>query len=373
MAIKLPWLKFNTCQLLVCLLCIHGCSTVNQGRLTPGDLADDLPPAVELSQTPFFPQTEHQCGPAALATVLQSHNVDVSPNTLSSQLYIPGRKGSLQIEIAVTARRYSMLPYPLKPEFGDLLAEIAAGNPVLVLQNLGFDWWPQWHYAVVIGYDITDKELTLRSGTTKRWQTTFTVFERTWRRADNWALVIVPAGEIPATASINSYLKTANAFEQTGLSMQALEAYRAAANTWPDDTTSWQALGNMAYLTGNYDEAVSALLRAASLSPDDEAAWNNLAYALQMKGCTEQALQSLHCALQLSADDENIRDSEQEIRNMAVQSQAGNCPEIACQQPAGKKQNQILHFFHHNSPALILLKKEAGSGTQLLPPTPSHT
>jgi tetratricopeptide (TPR) repeat protein len=330
MAIKLSWLKLNTGQLLACLLCIHGCSTAHQSRQTQGDIPEGVPPAVELSQTPFFPQTEHQCGPAALATVLQSHHVDVSPQTLSSQLYIPARKGSLQVEMAVTARRYGMLPYPLEPEVADLLAEIAAGNTVLVLQNLGFDWWPKWHYAVVIGYDIASNEVTLRSGTTKRWQTTFANFERTWKRADNWALVIVPAGEMPATASISAYLKAAYAFEQTGLSLQALEAYRAAANAWPDDTSSWKALGNMAYKAGKHDEAVSALLKASSLNPDDIVAWNNLAYALHMKGCTQQALRSLQCAYQLSADDENIRDSEQEIRNMAVQPQAENCPELTC-------------------------------------------
>ncbi len=330
MSINISWLKLKSGQFLACLLCIHGCSTAYQSRQTWTDTPDNLPPAVELSQTPFFPQTEHQCGPAALATVLQPHHVDVSPQTLSSQLYIPAREGSLQVEMAVTARRYGMLPYPLNPEFADLLAEIAAGHPVLVLQNLRFDWWPQWHYAVVIGYDMTSNELTLRSGTTKRWQTTFANFERTWKRADNWALVIVPAGEMPATASITAYLKTAYAFEQTGLDLQALDAYRAAAKTWPDDTSSWQALGNMAYKAGNYDEAVSALLKASSLGPDDIVAWNNLAYALHMKGCTEQALQSLQCAFRLSTDDENIRHSEQEIRDMAVQPQADNCPEITC-------------------------------------------
>jgi len=330
MFIKLSWLKPNTGQFLACLLCIHGCSTTYQGRQTLTDMPGDLPPAVELSQTPFFPQTEYQCGPAALATLLQPHHVDVSPQTLSSQLYIPAREGSLQVEMAVTARRYGMLPYPLSPQFTDLLAEIAAGNPVLVLQNLSFEWWPQWHYAVVIGYDITSNELTLRSGTTKRWQTSFASFERTWGRADNWALVIVPAGEMPTTARISTYLKTAYAFEQTGQALQALDAYRAAANTWPGDTSSWQALGNMAYKAGNYDEAVSALLKASSLGPDDIVAWNNLAYALHMKGCTEQALQSLQCAFQLSADDENIRHSEQEIHDMAVQPQADNCPEIRC-------------------------------------------
>ena len=116
----------------------------------------------------------------------------------------------------------------------------------------------------------------------------------------------------------------------TGLELQALDAYRAATVAWPDDTSSWQALGNMAYKAGNNDEAVAALLKASSLSPDDVAAWNNLAYALHMNGCTEQAFMSLQCAYQLSPDDENIRDSEQEIHNMAMQPQTGSCPEITC-------------------------------------------
>ena len=330
MAINLSWLKLNTGQLLACLLCINGCTSAPQSRHVLAEIPEDLPPVIELSKTPFYPQADYQCGPAALATVLQVHHVDVTPDTLSSQLYIPERKGSLQIEMAVTARRYGMLPYPLSPALSDLLTEVAAGNPVLVLQNLGFDWWPQWHYAVVIGYDIANYELILRSGTTKHWQTTFEAFENTWNRADNWALVIVPTGEIPATADIDTYLTSVYSFEQTGLALQALNAYRAATKAWPTDYLTWLAFGNMTYKARNYDEAVVALLEASSLNPDTVTVWNNLAYALHMNGCTEQALMSLQCAYQLSPDDKNIRDSEQDIHNMAMQPQTGNCPEITC-------------------------------------------
>lgn len=316
--------------MLACLLCLNGCATTYLGRHNQLITPEGLPPAAELVQTPFYSQTVHQCGPAALATVLQSHHVDATPATLSSQLYIPERKGSLQVEMAVAARSFGMLPYPLEPELSDVLEEIAAGNPVLVLQNLGFGWWPQWHYAVVIGYDIANNELILRSGTTERWQTTFKSFKSTWDRADNWALVIVPAGEIPVTASTSTYLKTVYAFEETGLIIYALDAYRAATAAWPDDTSTWLALGNILYIADNSDAAVSALLKASRLSPDAVNVWNNLAYALYQNGCVEQSFKSLNCAYQLSPDDDNIRDSEQEIKNMAMQPQTGNCPEISC-------------------------------------------
>jgi tetratricopeptide (TPR) repeat protein len=329
-SIKTVWLRLTTVKLLSCLFYLNSCTHVHQSRQEQFTVDDDLAPQVELSDTPFYPQTEHQCGPAALATVLQSHDVNVSPEALSSALFIPGRKGSFQVEITAAARSYGMLAYPLQPDFHDLLTEIAAGNPVLVLQNLRFDWWPQWHYAVVIGYDIEKSELILRSGTTKRWQTTFATFNNTWRRADNWALVIVPAGDIPATATASTYLNTVYDLENTGFNRYALAAYDAATARWPDDANSWLTLGNMAYKSGDNANAVTALLKAAALSPANAIVWNNLAYALQAYGCPEHAQQALQCAYQYSPDDRNIRDSEDEISNMAIQSRAADCPQISC-------------------------------------------
>jgi tetratricopeptide (TPR) repeat protein len=329
MVFKSAGLK-HASTLFICLLCMHACTTTHQSRQTRTAADKQLPRAVELTETPFHAQTRHHCGPAALATVLQSQGLDVTTETLSSQLYIPQRKGSLQVEMAVAARRHGMLPYPLEPSLADLLTEIAAGNPVLVLQNLGFNWWPKWHYAVVIGYDLDGNELILRSGTTRRWQTSFTAFENTWKRAGQWALVIVPAGVIPPSAHMSTYLKSAYAFEETGLYPAALDAYRAASAQWPDSSTAWTALGNMELRAGNNVEALAALLNASSLSPRTAMIWNNLAYALHATGCTEQALQSLQCAYRLSSDDSNIRDSEEEIRRMVVKRQTTACPVISC-------------------------------------------
>ena len=321
----------HTGLLPACLLLLSACTNGQQVRPSISSLTDDLPPAHELSETPFIPQTAHQCGPAALATVLQAHRTGVDAETLVPYLYLPERKGSLQIEMAVAARRFGALPYPLEPVLQDILIEIAAGNPVLVLQNPGFSWWPQWHYAVVVGYDLNDSTLVLRSGTTKRWQTNFDTFLRTWNRADNWALVVVPAGRVPASAGMTTYLKAAYAFEQTGMDSAALDAYRAATGKWPDQALSWLSLGNLAYQTGLMEEAVNALSMAAALNPADAATWNNLAYALHGFGCPTQSLASLQCARRLSPADQNIDDSEQEIGGLPLQPPAPRCPDITCE------------------------------------------
>ncbi|MBM4196338.1 MAG: hypothetical protein FJ197_04455 [Gammaproteobacteria bacterium] len=93
-------------------------------------------PVAELTSVPFFPQTVHQCGPAALATVLVASGLDTTPEALVPQVYVPGRKGSFAVELAAATRRAGRIAYTVESPQA-MLQEIAAGNPVLVLQDLG--------------------------------------------------------------------------------------------------------------------------------------------------------------------------------------------------------------------------------------------
>lgn len=317
-------------SLLICLLVLSGCASTPQSRLIQSHLPDSLPRAVELTDTPFYPQTAYQCGPAALATLLQFHGVETTPEALSSQIYIPARRGSLQIEMTTAARRHEMLAYPLAPQLLDLFTEVAAGNPVLVLQNLSFKWYPRWHYAVVIGYDTKKGEIILRSGKTRRWVTPFKVFERTWLRADFWALVIVPVGEIPKTAAPAPYLKAAYAFEETGHPALARKAYQSGSRRWPDSAATWMAQGNMAYHHQAWSEAINAFTNASRLEPESITSWNNLAYALQAEGCAAEANTALQCALTISPADINLQDSLRDLNARPVNDKHVECPVIRC-------------------------------------------
>ncbi|MCK5395370.1 MAG: PA2778 family cysteine peptidase [Gammaproteobacteria bacterium] len=319
-------------SLIIGLLLLSSCASTPQSRQIQTNGPGSLSPAIELTDTPFYPQTQYQCGPAALATVLQSHGVETTPEKLSSQVYIPERKGSLQIEMIAAARRNEMLPYKLESRLIDLFAEIDAGNPVLVLQNLGFDWYPNWHYAVVIGYDTVNHEVILRSGTTRRWITPFEVFERTWQRADFWALVIVPVGKIPDTAQPLHYLKTVYAFEETRKPELAFKAYQAASRRWPDVAVTWLALGNMAFANHKLSEAVKAFDIATRIEPESITSWNNLAYALHAYGCGSQAQMALQCGLKIAPDDSNLLDSKRDLIDTLVDIDQIECPVIQCNQ-----------------------------------------
>ncbi len=320
----------KTISLLAALLILSGCASTPQSRSFRANLPASLPSAVELTDTPFYAQTEYQCGPAALATLLQFHGLKITPEELSHEVYIPDRKGSLQIEITAAARSHGMLPYELEPKLLDLFTEVAAGNPVLVLQNLSFEWYPQWHYAVVVGYDTNSDEIILRSGTSRRRVTPFDVFERTWQRADFWALVILPVGEIPKTATPLRYLKTAYAFEETGHAKLALDAYRSASQRWPEDADTWMTLGNMAFNNKDWSDAITAFSTACSVEPGSIANWNNLAYALNGYGCNIQARAALQCGLNISPTDKNLLDSWKDIDVSPKKAEPLKCPVIQC-------------------------------------------
>ena len=295
---------------------ISGCSTLG---ITPSlsEFPTDIPRQLELAGTPFYPQQENYCGPAALSTLLQQRNIEVTPDDLARQVYLPERKGSLQIELTAAARQHGVVVYPLSGSLNDLLREIAGENPVLILQNQSFRWFPRWHYAVAIGYDLDQQQLILRSGARKRWISDLATFMNTWNRADNWAVVTLPPDRLPATAEPERYLRAVHDLEQTGLQRIARQAYGLAVDQWPDNATALLALGNSAYALSDWPQAVAAFKRATQLEADNSTSWNNLAYAQMALGEKEQAIAAIERALALAPDDANLKDSEEEIRAWA--------------------------------------------------------
>ncbi|WP_320158973.1 PA2778 family cysteine peptidase [Marinobacter litoralis] len=257
---------------------------------------------------PFYSQEKYQCGPASLATMLNSQGLNTDPEILKELVYLPGREGSLQVEMVAGARSHNMVVYPLKPDIEALLTEVSAGNPVLVMQNLGFSWWPQWHFAVVVGYDHPNKTLILNTDTRKHNRQPYKVFHNTWDRADRWARVILPPDQLPATAELLTWLRAAHDLETTGHTLAAETAYRTAERRWINEPAPLLALGNLAYSQKRFKAAADHLHRATERFPRFAEGWNNLAYALSAAGCTEQSNQAMACAANLATERFQVED-----------------------------------------------------------------
>lgn len=316
--------------LLLCALVVAGCATAPQTRRLLEDSPAGLPARAELERVPFFPQVRYQCGPAALAMTLSDLGRDVAPDDLVDEVYVPAREGSLSTEMRAAVRARGLVPYPLAPELDALLAEIAAGRPVLVMQNLGLSWLPRWHYAVAVGYDLPAREIVLRSGTMRRRVTDLSTFERTWARADRWAQVIVAPEAAPATASPLPWLEAAHELETTGHPDAARAAYRAATRRWPDARPAWMVRGNAAYAAGAHAEARTAFTRAVELDPEAADGWNNLAHALAATGCAGAAVEAARCAVRLAPGAPGPADTLTEIQGMEGGSGSGTCGIPAC-------------------------------------------
>ena len=264
-----------------------------------------LPASMSIASVPFYPQQAYQCGPAALSMVLNWSKVNVTPQELVPVLFTPGRKGTMQQALISAARIQNRLPYPIEG-VGSLLQEIAAGHPVIVLQNLGFGWFPRWHYAVVIGYDFNKETVTLHSGKEPRRVINWELFIRTWKRAQHWGLVVLPTTQLPASAGEISYLEAVLGLEQAGQWKGAFRAYTAALKRWHHSLGALMGLGNSHYAMGDLLLAEQAFRQVTEFHPQSGAAFNNLAHVLAEQGRYREAVQMASHAVYLGGANESL-------------------------------------------------------------------
>jgi hypothetical protein len=274
--------------------CLVACLLyAGSGCVSHRPLIESSSAPVELTGTPFFPQRRFQCGPAALATVLGASQVHITPDALTPLVYLPGRKGSLQIEMQAAPRQFGRLAYRIEPELAAVVAELDAGRPVLVLHNYGLPIWPRWHYAVVIGHDSARDALVLRSGMLQRESWSARNFMRAWDNGGRWALVMLRPGELPVAPDKQRYLEAAAAFEKVARPADVWSVFNAAVKTWPDEPVVWIGRGTAKYRDKDFSRAATDYSTALTLDAGHIGARNNLAMALLEMGCVNAARQEM--------------------------------------------------------------------------------
>ncbi|NMM43764.1 PA2778 family cysteine peptidase [Rhodospirillaceae bacterium KN72] len=279
-------------SLTACLLAAAACTATTPATdaLRRDGLGDGTPRRAELTEVPFHAQTDYHCGPAALATVLQDAGIAATPDGIADAVFTPGRKGSLQTDMQTGARRQGAMTLPVH-SIAEALRQVDQGRPVLVLQNLALEMAPQWHYAVLVGYDLDDGTVVLRSGQDKRRITDMGTFEHTWRRSGFWGFVLAdPSAPPPAFATVSDWIGEAAGLERASRPERAEAAYRTALKTWPDAWQPWVAFANLRFQEGNLDSAEANLREARNRAPDNWIVLNNLAYTLLKNGKPRAAL-----------------------------------------------------------------------------------
>jgi hypothetical protein len=264
----------------------------------------ELPRTARVQDVPFEAQEKYYCGPASLAMTLAWSGEPVDQATLAGQVYTPGKTGTLRTDLVAGARRQGRLAVRLptgdataEAALRTLLTEVAAGHPVIVFQNLGLAGAAQWHFAVVIGYDLAAGQIVLHSGTTADKRRALTGFARTWARGDRWALAVLPPDRLPAAANVAAVMDAARGLERAERHQAAAQAYAAILTRWPAAYAARIGRANALYALGRYAKAAAVLRAATGRRPAAPEAWNNLAYAEAARGNLDAALVAARTAV----------------------------------------------------------------------------
>lgn len=291
---------------LLLVLLLGGCVSAPQTALLleqeKAQPAMALVSPVLLDSVPFHAQEAYQCGPASLAMMLGASGLTMAPDALVPLVYVPDRKGSFQAEMLAATRSSGRLAYELSPSLEALLAEVAAGRPVLVLQNLGLSWYEKWHYAVVKGFDIERRQLILNSGTLENREVPLKTFERTWARSGHWAMVVATPGEVPTTADASHYFNAVVALEKANPAKVVGKAYSAGLMRWPDDRMLLMGYANLRYAEKDLPVAAALYQQVIDHHPAYAPAYNNLAQAQLEMGEWNAARSNANKAVELGGE-----------------------------------------------------------------------
>lgn len=307
--------------LIAFLLLIQGCMTAPQTRSLLQQ-STTIPTTHEILNVPFFPQEEYYCGPTTLAEILNFYDREVVPEAVAPNLFIPDRQGSLQIEMVASIRQYGMLSYAVQGELDQLLSLVSEGKPVIVLQNQRLSWYPLWHYALVIGYDLEAQTVILHTGVNERRIVPMELFENTWRKGNYWLLAAIPPTQSSDQFDPFLYVSAARDLMEVGQEAAGITALETATNQWSDYWLSYFLLGNH-FLQTNPQDALNWFRKGERAGSSETSYLNNYAYALLFNDCAEQALEIIQRAAMLDPDNATIKDSLADISQYQSNTQAG--------------------------------------------------
>lgn len=186
-----------------------------------------LPDRVEIKSVPFFRGNAYQSGPGTLASLLANRQVQVTPGLLEKPLQLPGGEDRLEQSLPNAARQYGFVVYPLGRELRDLLAQVAAGYPVMVRISEGSAWWKTPRYATLVGYDRFKQTVLVNVGMSPRSVMSFGDFSSAWREAGSWAVLVQAPRQIPAEVDSQRWLQAARELASAGQEQAAGEAVKS--------------------------------------------------------------------------------------------------------------------------------------------------
>lgn len=298
--------------LIAGFLLLTGCTATPQSEQLRAQQPVDLPNIKKIADVPFYAQQQYYCGPTTLSEVFTYYGEPVNANDIAPKIFIPEREGSLQLEMVSATRQYGFLPYAERGTMTQLFRLVNDDIPVIVFQNLSIQLLPQWHYAVVIGYDLDAGTVTLHTGVTPEHTMPFELFEKTWARGNYWYMAPLPTGKTSEALDAFTYTSAAYDMLKVGETESAIANLEAATTEWPDQWLAFFLLANH-YLEDKPKKAIAWFDKGYHVGQYQAAFMNNFAHVLVNQGCDKQASKVLELALSRFPQEPALHNTQQAI------------------------------------------------------------
>jgi predicted double-glycine peptidase len=180
---------------LFCLAAVLGCLLV---ACAPTSHRTAIPQnAIIIHGVPFFQQEEYQCGPAALATVINFWYVKgntgrrLSLEEAVARTYSPSARGVLGIDLEMHAKKLGFEAAGKAAGIDDLRRAILDGMPVIILVDYGFSIYQRNHFMVVTGFG--PDFVIVNSGRRENEVVLNEDLGKIWKKTGYWSLIIKPS------------------------------------------------------------------------------------------------------------------------------------------------------------------------------------
>ncbi len=253
----------------------------------------------KIQDVPLIKQDEYHCGPASLSMVMGYYGKQVTPKELARDIFHKELKGSFFAEVKARARNDGMMVLEIN-DLKDVVTEVRADNPVIILQNNGFAFFPRWHFSVMTGLNLRGPDVYLHDGDDEVHKMDMRLFERSFVLGGRRALVILPAGKLATTVNEIDHVEAATILETIGKKPEAKSAYESILTRWKGSILGSLGLANVLYEEGNKKSAESVLEEAVKIHPESPLLWHNLAVLRGENGKRKLARSSALEAMKLA-------------------------------------------------------------------------
>jgi len=158
------------------------------------------PAAGKILDVPFIAQGDYDCGPVALAMGLRYQGLAADPAAINARFASNAVAGVFTVDLLIAAGDAGADAHWVAGDWDKLRAEIDAGRPPVVFQNLQINPLPARHFAIAVGY-IKFKSrdyVVLHSGAEAFKMVDRREFSRQWGRTKNMMLTLQPKPAAPA-------------------------------------------------------------------------------------------------------------------------------------------------------------------------------